>query len=263
VINSDINKPEKKRRKYAPDEKLTLLFEVNEMCPLCGNKLLIKKVKNTINLFEMAHIYPHSPSDYELELLKNEERLSEDADDIENLILLCSSCHTKHDKYTTVGEYRKLLKIKKQVTIERKCRELYRDYTIDKEINSVVTLLAKSCLKDNKAQAKLEMSALRVDEKTDNTLDFITKTTIEGYIRIFFPQIKNKFIELEANEEGTFEVIAMQVKVFYLNVKKVNKNQTIIFEQIVEWIFQRTGRESKIACMIIASFFVQNCEVFS
>lgn len=263
MSNKNGSEEEKKRRKYTPDEKLALLFEVNEVCPLCGKKLIVKKGKKTINLFEIAHIYPHSPSSYELELLKNEERLSKDAEDIENVIMLCSTCHTKHDKYTTVEEYRNLLRIKKQMTIERKCRALYGDYTIDEEINSVVALLAKSCLTNSKEYQKLEMSALKVEEKADNTLDFITKITIENYVRIFFPQIKDKFVELDANEEGTFDVIAMQVKAFYMKMKKTNKNQTDVFEQIVEWMFQRTGRNSKIACMIIASFFVQNCEVFS
>ena len=257
------NKQENKRKKYTPDEKLLLLFEVDEMCPLCGEKLIKKKGKKTINLFEIAHIYPHSPSEYELELLKNEERLSDDVDDIENVIMLCPTCHTKHDKYTTVDEYRNLVKIKKQATIERKCRELYGNYTIDDEINEVLNLLARSCSESNNVKEELVMSAMRIDEKADNTLELITKVTIENYVRIFFPEIKNKFIELDNNDEGIFDIIASQIKVFYLQIKKINKNQTIIFEQIVEWIHQRTGKKSRIASTIIASFFVQNCEVFS
>nr|WP_243270343.1 ABC-three component system protein [Clostridium paraputrificum] len=233
------------------------------MCPLCGEKLIKKKGKRTINLFEIAHIYPHSPSEYEIELLKNEERLSEDVDDIENVIMLCPTCHTKHDKYTMVEEYRKLVKIKKQITIERKCRELYGNYIIDDEINEVLNLLAKSCSESHKGKEELVMSAMRINEKADDSLSLITKITIENYVRIFFPEIKNKFIELDNNEEGIFDSIATQIKVFYLQIKKINKNQTIIFEQIVEWIHQRTGNKSRIASTIIASFFVQNCEVFS
>ncbi|MFR1707256.1 MAG: ABC-three component system protein [Clostridium sp.] len=257
------NKEENKRKKYTPDERLMLLFEVDEMCPLCWEKLIKKKGKRTINLFEIAHIYPHSPSEYEVELLKDEERLSDDVDDIENVIMLCPTCHTKHDKYTTVEEYRNLLNIKKQMTIERKCRELYGNYTIDEEINSVVNLLAQSCSESNTTKVELLMSAMRIDEKADDSLELITKITIENYVRIFFPQIKNKFIELDNDDEGIFESITLQIKIFYLQLKKINKNQTVIFEQIVEWIHQRTGRKSRIASTIIASFFVQNCEVFS
>ena len=257
------DKQENKRKKYTPDEKLLLLFEVNEMCPLCGEKLIKKKGKRTINLFEIAHIYPHSPSEYEIELLKNEERLSEDVDDIENVIMLCPTCHTKHDKYTMVEEYRKLVKIKKQITIERKCRELYGNYIIDDEINEVLNLLAKSCSESHKGKEELVMSAMRINEKADDSLSLITKITIENYVRIFFPERKNKFIEVDNNEEGIFDSIATQIKVFYLQIKKINKNQTIIFEQIVEWIHQRTGNKSRIASTIIASFFVQNCEVVS
>lgn len=56
------DKQENKRKKYTPDEKLLLLFEVNEMCPLCGEKLIKKKGKRTINLFEILYLifdYPH------------------------------------------------------------------------------------------------------------------------------------------------------------------------------------------------------------
>lgn len=41
-------KQENKRKKYTPDEKLLLLFEVDEMCPLCGEKLIKKKVKELL-----------------------------------------------------------------------------------------------------------------------------------------------------------------------------------------------------------------------
>lgn len=263
MAKEERTKLEMKRRKYTPDEKLMLLFEVNEMCPLCGEKLIVKKGKRTINLFEIAHIYPHSPSAYELELLKNEERLSEDTEDVENVIMLCPTCHTKHDKYTSVDEYRNLLTLKKQMTLERKYRALYGDYSIDEEINSVVNLLAESCSKKDNTMEELQMSAMKIEEKADETLDCFTKMTIENYVRLFFPQIKSKFIELDSNDEGIFDTIAMQIRSFYIQLKRINKNQTIIFEQIVEWIYQRTGRKNRIVSMIIASFFVQNCEVFS
>lgn len=256
-------KEENKRRKYKPDEKLALLFEVNEMCPLCGEKLIKKKGKRTINIYEIAHIYPHSPSIYEEELLKNEERLSKDVDDITNVIMLCPTCHTKHDKYTTIEEYRDLFNIKKQAIVEQQYKDLYGNHMIDKEINIVVNLLAQNCSQSSNPKIELQMSAMRIEEKTDDSLDLISKITIESYVRVFFPVIKNKFKELDNNEEGIFDIIAVQIKAFYLQVKKIDKNQTIIFTQIVEWIYQRTGKQSRIASMIIASFFVQNCEVFS
>ena len=102
----------------------------------------------------------------------------------------------------------------------------------------VLNLLARSCSQSNTVKEELVMSAMRIDEKADDSLELITKITIENYVRIFFPEIKNKFIELDNNDEGIFDIIALQIKVFYLQIKKINNNQTIIFEQIVEWIHQ-------------------------
>ena len=256
-------KEENKRRKYKPDEKLSLLFEVNEMCPLCGESLIKKKGKRTINIYEIAHIYPHSPSMYEKELLKNENRLSDDVDDLINVIMLCPTCHTKHDKYTTVEEYRNLFEIKKRAIVEEQYKGLYGNHIIDEEINIVVNLLAQNCSQSANSKVELGMSAMKIAEKTDESMELITKITIESYVRIFFPEIQNKFKELDNNEEGIFDIIAVQIKAFYLQVKKIDKNQTAIFTQIVEWIYQRTGKKNRIASTIIASFFVQNCEVFS
>lgn len=251
------------RRKYNPNEKAILLAEVKSLCPLCSEKLVSKKDGKTIINYEIAHIYPHSPTKYQLELLKNEIKLSDDVDEIENLIMLCPTCHTRYDKYTTVQEYRNLCEIKQHMLIETKCRDMYSKYTIDDEINALIESLAEAFNNLPPSDVELEFKALRVSDKSNDTLDPITRIMIESNIRMFFLSIQQKFNELENDSEGIFEMIATQVKSFYLQLKRTEKNQTIIFEQIVEWIYEKTGRKNRTVCFILASFFVQNCEVLS
>ena len=39
-------------------------------------------------------------------------------------------------------------------------------------------------------------------------------------------------------------------------------NKEYIFNAMVDWIMKNTGSQSKAACEIVISFFIQNCEVF-
>ena len=103
-----------KRRQPTDNEKFILHTEVDGMCPLCGIKLLYKK-ENTLNKrVNLAHIYPHSPTDSEKKLLKDVEKLSEDSEDIKNIIWLCPNCHESFDKPRTIDSYNNLLNIKKE-----------------------------------------------------------------------------------------------------------------------------------------------------
>lgn len=53
-----------------------LISEVDNLCPLCQENLIVMRNGQTTNLSQAAHIYPHSPTDSEKELLKDVPRLS-------------------------------------------------------------------------------------------------------------------------------------------------------------------------------------------
>ena len=48
-----------------------------------------------IKIFEVAHIYPANPLSSEVEILADEERLSEDVNSLDNVIAVCRICHKK------------------------------------------------------------------------------------------------------------------------------------------------------------------------
>ncbi|MDU0847178.1 MAG: HNH endonuclease [Enterobacter asburiae] len=104
-----------KREKVNDTVKMSLLTEVQGKCPICRKPLITrKKNSNTsVRVFDIAHIYPLNATDDEVELLKNEEKLSENIDSEENFIALCKTCHKIYDTKKTVKEYRKLVEIKK------------------------------------------------------------------------------------------------------------------------------------------------------
>jgi hypothetical protein len=245
------------------DNNLLILFDqVDGICPLCAESLMYDKTKKE-RLFEIAHIYPLNPTPSELLLLKNEEKLNTDLNHIDNLILLCPTCHTKFDKPRTVDGYRKLVAIKKKLIHKNKVYGQFNAYKIEDEINAVIEMLLSNT-PTGQEENRLNYNALKISEKTDDTLSVLTRRDIENDVVDFFNIIKQKFIDLDKTRTGSFDLLANQVKSFYLELKvTTGNNQEDIFEGIIEWINNKTNNHSRRACRIVASFFVQNCEVFS
>ena len=249
------------RKNLTYNESAILLAEVESMCPLCTKPLMYEKNGAKHKLFEGAHIYPLNPSDEEIELLKNEERIHPDVNNLNNYIALCKDCHTIFDNPRTVEEYRKLLNIKKNIISKDKARRKYVDYQIESEIKEVITILAEEF---NETEIKkLNMEALKLDEKSDETLVSITKNRIRNEITEYYYYIQEQFAQLDSQYPRSFDAIASQISSFYINLSKTESSQEIIYAQLTEWLSRKTGNSNLGACGIIISFFIQNCEVFS
>ena len=249
------------RRNLSPHENAILLAEVENMCPFCAKLLMYEKKGRNYKLWEGAHIYPLNPDAEEIELLKAEERLHEDVNNIRNFIALCGDCHKKFDNPRTVEEYRLLLSIKKNILSKSETRAKYVDYQIESEIKEVITMLVEEF---NEADLKpLEMQALKLDEKANETLTRITKMRIRNEITEYYYYIKEQFVQLDSQYPRSFNAIASQVSAFYNSLSRIEPSQEIIYGQLTEWLSKKTGNSSLGACGIIISFFVLNCEVFA
>lgn len=101
----------KKRKAPTEAEQQLYLKEVSFSCPLCGKILRHKKQGKANKLYEIAHIFPNSPTEEQYELLSKLPRLGDNSESFENKIALCKDCHNQQDYHTTVEDYLKLLKI--------------------------------------------------------------------------------------------------------------------------------------------------------
>lgn len=248
------------RRNLSPNENSILLAEVENMCPFCAKTLMYEKNGRKNKLWEGAHIYPLNPTVEEIELLKDEERLHEDVNNIRNFIALCGDCHKKFDNPRTVDEYRMLFSIKKNILSKSETRSKYADYQIETEIKEVIQALVEDS--DEASYIPLSLDALELDNKADNTLSRITKNRIRNEITENYFYVQQQFNEIDSQYPKTFNVIASQVKSFHDTLSRKETSQEVIYEQLTEWLFKKTGNSSKGACGIIISFFIQNCEVF-
>lgn len=249
------------RRKLSPNESAILLTEVENMCPFCTKTLMYEKNGRNHKLWEGAHIYPLNPTKEQIDLLKNEVKLHDDVNHISNFIALCSDCHKKYDNPRTVEEYRQLLSIKKNILSKSVTRAKYADYQIESEIKEVITMLVGNF---NEVDIKeLELKALKLDEKANKTMTKITKKRIRSDITEYYYYIQEQFVRLDNYYPRSFNLIASQVKAFYERLMRTEHSQEVVYEQLTEWISKKTGNSSLLACSIIVSFFIQNCEVFS
>ena len=250
------------RKVYTDTEKMILYAEVDGRCPKCGARLYkVKDKDKVIRAFEVAHIYPLNPTAHEVEILKNEKRLSDDPNDLRNVIALCPSCHSEYDTSKTVEEYRELVKVKERLIAQTNIRDAYKNFGVEQEIEIVLREL--SSITGDDTLVELSLTALRIDEKVDNTLPYILKKQIRDDVTNYFLLLRSSFIELDKDNFNKFNTIASQVKAFYHKCLQMNHSQQDIYKALVDWMNDKTGYVSERACEIIIAFFVQNCEVFS
>ncbi len=250
----------KNRKTLGENANIVLYEQVDGICPLCGKSLMYEKIGAKYKDYEVAHIYPLNPTEDEVEVLKNEERLHEDVNHEDNLIPLCKSCHNKYDKPRTVAEYRLLVGIKKELIRKTKQRGLWHQYDIEDDISKIIdSLYSDEVLNED---CEIEFEPREVDRKVNDSMTNLTKQNIKHNVTDYFVFIKNKFASLDRETPGAADIISLQVKHFYLKQKQMSSNQQEIYSSIVDWIFAKTSPLSTEAAEIITSFFVQNCEVF-
>lgn len=251
-----------KRATLATNLDMVLYQEIGGLCPLCGIQLLYSKngIKGKKKVYEIAHIYPLNPTQVEEDLLKNEERLSSDVNDIKNLILLCPVCHTKFDKPRTLEGYKDIFKIKKELIAKEEGKSIWHDYKVESDIEKIIgSLIVDTTLLSDK---DFNYSPTNVDKKANNTLQPITKNKIKYNVSTYYMAIKKLLSNLEKEEPDKAIFIASQIKTYYLALKIKKLNQQEIFYNLVEWIHSKSQIKSRDASEAFISFYVQNCEVF-
>jgi hypothetical protein len=78
----------------------------------------------------------------------------------------------------------------------------------------------------------------------------------------YFSYIKNTLKDIDKNNPGRSDLMAIQIKAFYLATKPESDNQELIYNKMAEWLYTKTEQRSLDACKVIIAFFIQNCEVF-
>lgn len=255
-MKSDYLQP---RRTLSKTEIQLHLIEVKNVCPLCGCILQQKgQRKPGAQLFEIAHIFPNSPTKEQLEVLEGVEVLGDNSESFENKIALCMKCHTQQDYHTSKNEYLKLVSIKKRLNLEFTLKEISDTLGLEKDIKIIIEKLVDINMDEI---AKLNYLAVSLTNKFTRD-DELLKNKIKQYIDNYYYFIKNEFQNLDEKTGFSFEALCCQVRAAFIKFEKEGAAKMQIYDSLVDWIYNKTASLNKIACEAIISFFVQNCEVF-
>ena len=183
-----------------------LISEVDGLCPLCQEELIVSRNGSTTNLSQAAHIYPHSPTTAERELLKNVPMLSSDPESIDNLIMLCHNCHHKFDNPRTVPDYMTLYNLKKKLINWNRAREYYKKHSLEDDLVSLLGSIENVDVEANHQQLSYKEMTVRIRLRHSSgvcpkTPKSPSKSTKKLVITFFFKDIvlSGVFIQLDSS----------------------------------------------------------------
>lgn len=249
------------RRDYNEAEVAALLSQVGSRCPLCDDPLFYRKKQRQYKGYEMAHIYPLNPRPEEVIELANSPKLCAEVNDPDNIIPLCISCHGKFDKPRTESDYLDLYEIKFDALQQERQRSLASQYPLEQQIVAVVAHLHSAAVEQD-GGTELAFTPKAVNEKLDATMPPPTKRKVRNAVEDYFRHVQSAFLELERSDPGCSEQIFVQVKSFYVMQKRQGLTQAQVFANLVDWIRTRAKAQTLESAEAVASFFIQNCEVF-
>lgn len=258
--------------KMKNDQAMRLLLEVNQECPL--HKFHAKKVPlletyhdNNINKFRakpkftIINIYPSG--------LKPNESIKFDAiqkkpsrpNDDSNKLCICCKCASRYILKPNPEDYEYLINVKRNIVSSSIIEETANQVTLEDDINEILNGLVNVRLSED-AIEELRMRPLTLankiyDENIDLKKHLTDNLPYYHYIR--------KLLQSLDDKQSIFETIATEVSLCFKKISRINSDQTNIYVGIINWILEKSGKDMnkfRPAADKIASFFVQNCEVF-
>lgn len=252
-----LNRPNKKQSNTVEYQDAPLLAEANYECPLCHNKLVDTIKGQPVKKYRITQIFPDGLDDDAMAKFVAIQPAPQRLDSPENLIALDADCAEKYLLNPTADEYRILSDIKAQLAKNYVAKQAVNNVQLEDDIRTVLDAL--SAIRDTSELVALEYDALRIDEKFDAE-NFILKNETQVQVVTYYRYIEKVF----SNSNADFDMIASEIKVSSMKLEKAGLSQADVISQLSEWMRNKAGlgTDSRLACNIVVSFFIQNCEVF-
>lgn len=147
--------------------------------------------------------------------------------------------------------------ISKNKAIESNNQIIINNENIYEEIHSLIRNINKLTYEEMTDIQKYE--AFKVDKKIQNE-NAILKKEVKSSVVDYYTYIEKLFAESENSQ--LFFNFSNQVKKRCDDYIDDGLPQQIVFDNMCDWLKERTRCTSQTACRIVIAFFVQNCEVF-
>lgn len=252
-----LNRPNKKQDSTVKYQDAPLLAEANYECPLCHKKLVDTIKGRAVKKYKITQIFPDNLDDEKKAEFVAAYPAPRNLDVADNLIALDEDCAERYLLSPTIEEYRKLYEIKLQLVQNYKAKLAADGVQLEDDIRIILDALGS--IRDASELVELEYEALHLEEKFEPE-NFILKNETQVQVVMYYRYIEKVFSESDAD----FDMIASEIKMSSMKLEKSGLAQSDVINQLSEWIRNKTGlgTESRLACNIVVSFFIQNCEVF-
>lgn len=253
-----VNRPNKKSNdepiRY---EDVPLLDEVNYECPLCHKKLVDTVKGISVKRYSITQIFPDNLDKDTAEAFDAIYKTPSSFYHQDNLIALDNECSDCYLLNPTAKEYKKLHEIKEIVARNYAVKTAINTFQLEDDIRTVLEAISK--IRSDSELVPLEYNALRLDEKFEPE-NYIQKNETQQHVVLYYRYIENLFSESDSD----FDMIASEVKLSSQKLEKAGFSQAEVISELSKWINNKTGlgTDRKLACDIVVSFFIQNCEVF-
>jgi len=252
-----VNKPNKKVGDIVEYEDAPLLAEANYECPLCHKKLVDTVKGKAIKKYRITQIFPDHLDRDTADTFDAAYEAPRRLDSPENLIALDEECSNRYLISPTVEEYKKLREIKDVITRNFAAKSAVNAVQLEDDIRTVLDALSQ--IRSTSELVQLEYDALHIEEKFEPE-NFILKNETQVQVVMYYRYIEKVFSESDSD----FDTIAAEIKISSQKLEKAGLPQSEVIVQLSEWIRNKACLSSnqQLACNIVVSFFIQNCEVF-
>ncbi len=238
-------------------EDAPLLAEANYECPLCHKKLIETIKGQPIKNYCITRIFPDGIGKETAAEFNATFEAPSRLDAPENLIALDKECSAHYLLCPSVEEYKKLREVKEILSRNYVAKAAINTIQLEEDIRTVLDALSR--ISSDSDLIQLNYEALRIDEKILPE-NYILKIETQMQVITYYRYIEKVFSESEVN----FDIIATEVKLSSQKLENTGMTQAEVVAELSEWIRQKSGLgpEGQLACNIVVSFFIQNCEVF-
>lgn len=252
-----VNRNNKKVDETVEYEDAPLLAEANYECPLCHKKLVDTVKGKAVKRYKITQIFPDDLDDATAADFNDAYPAPSRLDAPTNLIALDEDCSDRYLLCPTVDEYKELREIKEAISRSFAAKASVNSLQLEDDIRTVLDALSQ--IRDASELVRLEYDALRVEEKFEPE-NFILKNETQLHVVMYYRYIEKVFSESGAD----FDTIASEVKISSQRLEKAGMSQAEVISQLSGWIRNKSGlsADRQLACDIVVSFFIQNCEVF-
>lgn len=242
------------------EEALVYIQEADGRCVLCGRKLIKVAFGKTIFMCNVTRITPNSLDSVEKNNLAKEGIELPEQGSADDFIALCPNCSKEYQASFDKDSVKRLLEIKRSLQMRSAAADQLEQCDLNEKIEMVLEGLCS--LSSEEIETNLRLDALALKDKIEDS-EPLLKNRIGADVARYYRFIESGLRRLSEIHGSSFNrTIAKQVQLAYLTLSSSGDSQSVIYEALVDWIHEKEPACERIACEIVVSFFVQNCEVF-